>query len=97
MSEADKRKSEETPIIKEGLSAVVLPEMGKRNHFDELFPEPEAEALGKLNAFLEGLNAQGVNIVSVFDLEVDVGSRPGVIGNITETRKVAIVQKAKQG
>jgi type II secretory pathway component PulM len=46
-----------------------------------------------LNNFLAELNKQGVDIVSVFDVNVDVGSKPGVI-NVSETKKVAIVKKS---
>src|SRR5262249_17394157 len=84
----------EVPIVREGLSAIVLPELGKLNPRNRNYePVSEQETMDKLNTWLEGLNRQGVDIVSVMDVAVDVGRRGGISGNVSETRKVAIVRK----
>jgi hypothetical protein len=97
MSEVNQRENEQAPTIKDGLSVIVLPEVGKRGRFGELTPESEAEVLGRLNGFLEKLNEQGVDVVSVFDIETDTGRKVGgVVSTITETKKYAIVRKTKR-
>lgn len=86
--------AEQALDLPNGLSAIILPDLGGRNQFGNLEPIPEGEALGRLNSFLQSLNRQGVDIVSIVDLKVDMGFKPGVINRIIETKKVAIVRRA---
>lgn len=79
--------------LPDGLSAIILPDLGGRNQFGNLEPIPVDEALRRLNSFLDSLNRQGVDIVSVVDLKVDMGFKPGVVNRISETKKVAIVRR----
>ncbi len=65
-----------------------------RNQWNSLEPVSADKTLSILNNFLEDLNNNGVKLVSIFDLEVDLGYRPGAVNNVTEVKKVAIVHKA---
>jgi hypothetical protein len=91
---SENEHTDEVPVVKEGLSAIVLPEIGKRDQFHDLGPVSQEEVLSTLNSFLEKLNQQGVDIVSILDIDVDMGRRGGVVGNVTETKKIAIVRKS---
>ena len=94
MSEIPQSSLEQMPEIPNGLSAIVLPDLGERNHWGNVEPVTEQAVLEKLNAFLSNLNHQGADIVSVFDVSVNMGKRGGVVGNVSETKKFAIVRKA---
>ncbi len=52
----------EVPVVREGLSAIVLPELGKLNTRSRDFePVSEQETMDKLNNWLEGLNKQALH------------------------------------
>jgi len=80
------------------LSAVAFPELGKRDESNNLHPTTEDETLSTLNNFLEELNAQGAEIVSILDVNVSVSNTHGAVtGEGTETRKFVVIRKPKQG
>jgi len=83
----------EVPVIPNGLSAVALPKLVGRNHFGNPTPVNQEEALARLNQYLGELNEQGVDVISIFDVEVDAGKQSGVIGTSTEIRKFAVLRK----
>lgn len=94
MNETPKPSPEQMPEIPNGLSTIVLPDLDEHNHWGDVEPITEQAALAKLNAFLGNLNQQGADIVYVFDFSVDIGKRDGVLGNVSKTKKFAIVRKA---
>lgn len=81
--------------IRDGLSAVLLPELGERNQLKQLGPTTKEQALNLLNEFLGKLNEQGADIVSIMDIEVVGEKRSGEVNSRTETKKVAIIRKPK--
>ena len=79
------------------LSAVVLPDFGRRDEANRLQPATEEEAMHQLQSFLAELNVQGADMVSILDVKVSVPDTPGVVaGEGTEMRKFAVIRKPKQ-
>lgn len=85
---------ENASIIPEGLSAVAFPKLGVPDKFGSLQPATEEETVKQLNAFLEMLNREGADIVSILDIPVDVSAGRRGPGIASENKKIAIVRKA---
>ncbi len=76
----------------EGLSAVFLPDLGPRNRYGDAQLPTETQALSNLNSFLQELNRQRADIVSILDVSVYKPPRPGVMSG-EGPKKLVIVRK----
>lgn len=84
----DVEQTPEIPQLRDGLSAVYMPDLGPKMLWG-LPPEyPSQEAtLKRLNGFLGKLNEQGADMVGVMPVEV---------AEVREPKQVAIVRKTPQ-
>lgn len=75
--------------IPSGLSAIFLPELGG----DDVEPLEAKELLDRINKFLRLLTKAGIDVKGVVTVDVNVGGKIGIVGDIIEERQLLIVKK----
>lgn len=75
----------------EGYSAVYLP-LSNEHDFRE-GDMTEEDALERMNRFLEDLNKQGAEIVSILSFTVTIPPTPSTMGRGRQEKKMAIIKR----
>jgi len=89
------REPLEIPQVRDGLSAIELPDLRRRGFSGSTWPTTTRDALGRLNEFLAGLNNQGATIVGILPTEVvDITNGHSAAPTV---KNIAIVSKPPSG
>ncbi len=80
--------------LKEGLNAVLMPELRNRKGvFEELDPTFASETVRRLQIFLDEIQNQGGEILAVVPVQVRIDPEDGMRENFIEDRQIFIIKK----